>query len=163
MRFPFPCCTRSNTPPPARDIRQKSSKIVVLVRYARHIGLRRTINSSFFVHFEAPKGPKKRPFRVSAPFSVKNKLLARLSAFLILMLFWRAKVEREARFSSKMSFSFDFCSFKISEIRIRSRFLSKSRLFARVFFQPKIAEFEPWAFFCLISSTLHNHTYYTYD
>ena len=146
-----------------RDIRQKSSKIVVLVRYLRHIGLRGTINTFFFVNFEDQKDVKQFHFRVSAPFSVKSRLLVRISAFLILMLFWGAKVEREARFSSKISFSFEFCFFKISEIRIRSRFFSKSRLFARVFFQPKIADFESWAFFCLISSNLHNHTYSTYD
>ena len=48
-----------------RDIRQKSSKIDVLILYLRQIRLRRTICSSFFVNFEiktiknrAPKGPK---------------------------------------------------------------------------------------------------------
>ena len=72
-----------------------------------------------------------------------------ISAFLILMLFWGAKVEREARFSFKMSFSFKLRSFKISEIRIRSRFLSKRMPFVRLLLQQKIAKVVFWAFFLL--------------
>ena len=73
--------------PPVRDIRQKSLLRVVLARYLRHFRLRRPINTSFFIDFEARKGSKKRPFRVSAWFSAIFRLLARLLALLTLVLF----------------------------------------------------------------------------